>query len=101
MVVDIRVCFGLPWRPMIQKLSAPVSVTAVFDHKIRAFVPKKVLWEGREHTIIKVGLHHTFRQGRTLYHVFSVASESLFFRLVLDTESLLFRLEEIADGEPN
>lgn len=63
---------------MIQKLSAPISVAAVFDHKVRAFVPKKVLWEGREHTIIKVGLHHTFRQGRTLYHVFSAASETLF-----------------------
>ena len=84
---------------MIQKLSAPVSVTAVFDHKKRMFVPVKVLWEGREHEVAKVGFRHTYRQGRTLYHVFSVATESLFFRLVLDTDSLLFRLEEIADGE--
>ena len=86
---------------MIQRLSAPVSVAAVFDHKGRAFVPRKVLWEGREYGVEKIGFHHTFRQGRTLYHVFSVAAEALFFRLVLDTETLLFSLEEIADGESN
>ena len=84
---------------MIQKLSAPVSVAAVFDHTKRAFVPKKVRWDGREYRIEKIGFHHTFREGRTLFHVFSVSAEAMFFRLVLDTETLLFRLEEIADGE--
>ena len=51
--------------------------------------------------IVKVGLHHTFRQGRTLYHVFSVTSKTLLFRLVLNTETLNWRLEEISDGLPD
>lgn len=83
---------------MIQRVDVPVSVTFVFDHKRRVVFPKDVLWEGRVYPIVKVGLHHSFREGRVLYHVFSVASKTLFFRLVLDTETLFWRLEEISDG---
>jgi len=83
---------------MIEKLLAPVSVGIVYDHRKRKVIPKWVLWEGKVYPIEKVGLHHTFRQGRTLYHVFSVSTKTLFFRLVLDTDSLHWRLEEISDG---
>ena len=83
---------------MIEKLSVPVSVGLKYDHTKRKIEIKWVLWEGKVHPIAKVGLHHTFRAGRTLYHVFSVASKSLFFRLVLDTDNLHWRLEEISDG---
>ncbi len=62
-------------------------------------MPKKVLFEGNEHLIKKVGFHHSYRDGRTLYHVFSVASDSMFFRLVLNTETLGWMLEEIGDDE--
>jgi hypothetical protein len=85
---------------MIQKISAPVSVSLVFDHRTRSVMPKEVIWDGRNYSILKVGLHHTYRAGRNLFHVFSVASENLFFRLVLDTETLHWRLEEISDGLP-
>lgn len=86
---------------MIQKISAPVSVNLVFDHRQRAVMPKEIIWEGKTYPILKVGLHHTYRNGRTLFHVFSVASKTLFFRLVLDTETLHWRLEEISDGLPD
>lgn len=86
---------------MIHKLNAPVSVKLVYDHQSRTVFPQEVSWEGRVYLIIKIGLHHTFRAGRTLYHVFSVASKTLFFRLVLDTDTLLWRLEEISDGLPD
>jgi hypothetical protein len=86
---------------MLEKISAPVSVTLVFDHKTRRVYPKTVVWNGRTYPIVKIGLHHTFRQGRTLYHVFSATSKTLFFRLVLNTETLHWRLEEIADGLTN
>lgn len=62
-------------------------------------MPKKVLFEGREHLITKLGYHHVFRAGRTLFHVFSVASKTMFFRLVLNTETLSWTLEEVADEE--
>ena len=84
---------------MIQKLDLPVSVVLCFDHKKRISVPKKLLFEGREHLISKVGLHHTYREGRILFHVFSVADDTMFFRLVLNTETLGWTLTEISDGE--
>jgi hypothetical protein len=46
-------------------------------------------------------MHHTIREGRTLFHIFSVSSQDLFFRLKLDTDNLFWTLEEIADGLPN
>ncbi|OGM09640.1 hypothetical protein A2Y68_03325 [Candidatus Woesebacteria bacterium RBG_13_46_13] len=86
---------------MLEKISAPVSVTLVFDHAKRKVFPKWLVWEGKLYPLEKVGLHHTFRQGRTLFHVFSVASETLFFRLVFNTDNLFWRLEEISDGLPD
>lgn len=78
---------------MIQKISEKVEV-GMSDS------PKWVKWKNRIYKIEKIGLHHSFRQGRVLYHAFSVASRTLFFRLVLDTETLAWRLEEISDGLP-
>jgi hypothetical protein len=86
---------------MIQKISAPISVALVYNHKTREVRPCKVLWDGKEYLIKKIGLHHTLRQGRTLFHIFSVESEALFFKLIFNTDSLSWMLEEIADGEPN
>jgi hypothetical protein len=84
---------------MIQKLKTPVSATLFYDHRTRKVMPQTVIFDGREYRIVKVGLHHTFREGKTLFHVFSVASEAVFFRLVLNTENLFWTLEEISDGE--
>ncbi len=60
--------------------------------------PKYVVWKGRSYTISKVGLHHSLREGRTLYHIFSVVSDTIFLRLRLNTDNLLWNLEEISDG---
>ncbi|MBI2601305.1 hypothetical protein HYW42_05135 [Candidatus Daviesbacteria bacterium] len=84
---------------MLQKISVPVLVTCTFDPKVRKVYPEVVVWEGRSYPITKVGFHHMYRTGRTLFHVFSVESPSLFFRLVLNTDNLHWSLEEISDGE--
>lgn len=60
--------------------------------------PKYVVWKGRNYTITKIGLHHHFREGSTLYHVFSVVTDTLFLRLKLNTDNLLWVLEEIENG---
>jgi hypothetical protein len=86
---------------MIQKVNAPVSVISSYNHHLRTFSPRKILWSGREYYVSKIGLHHTFRQGRTLFHVFSVTGSSSFFRLVLNTDNLSWNLEEISDGQTN
>ena len=85
---------------MIEKVSLPVSVSLGFDSIKRKVAPRWVVWNGRLYPIAKVGLHHTYREGKTLYHVFSVATKNLFFRLVLNTENLHWKLEEISDGLP-
>lgn len=79
----------------------PVSVVFFYDHKTSKVRPLRVRWDGREYTIVKVGLHHSYRQGRTLFHVFSVASDAVFFRLVLNTDNLFWRLQEVSDGQPS
>lgn len=81
------------------KVDAPVSVILSFDHKKRKVFPQEISWQGKAYPVTKIGLHHTYRRGRTLYHVFSVAAEGLFCRLVLDTETLFWRLEEVVDPE--
>jgi len=86
---------------MTQKLKLPISVISSFDHRNRRAVPVKILFEGRERLVSQIGFHHTFRDGRVLYHVYSVSAGTLFFRLVLDTETLAWNLEEISDGESN
>lgn len=62
--------------------------------------PKLVIWKDRVYPIKKIGLHHSYRLGRTLYHVFSVITPTLFLRVVLNTDNLHWKLEEIADGLP-
>lgn len=79
---------------MIQKMDVPIPV--VFGSSVLSLE-----YAGHIHKIEKLGLHHTYRAGRTLYHVFSVASNNLFFRLVLDTDNLLWKLTEVSDGESN
>ncbi len=83
---------------MIQQISAPVSVQTVFDHRKRTVFPRQVFWDGKIFRIAQVGLHHTYREGRTLFHIFSVITQGLSFRLKLDTDSLFWTLEEISDG---
>lgn len=86
---------------MIEKVSVPISVSLVFNSTTRRVLPKSVVWNGRVYPIVKLGFHHIYRQGRTLFHVFSVTSATLFFRLVLNTDTLHWRLEEISDGMPS
>lgn len=61
--------------------------------------PKWVKWGPRIYQVKKIGLHHTYREGRTLYHIFSVVTDSLFLRLKFNTENLSWQLEDIEDAE--
>ena len=96
---------------MIRKISEPVDV--VFHH-----LPISLTWSGRTYSVLKVGLHHTYRHGATCHHIFSVVAHSgnteplaklnraewggaLFFRLNLNTDSLAWTLEEVSDGLPD
>ncbi|HBC44594.1 MAG: hypothetical protein UX08_C0001G0027 [Candidatus Collierbacteria bacterium GW2011_GWB1_45_35] len=86
---------------MIQKISAPISVDLLYDHRKHTVVPRQIFWDGKNLRVDQVGLHHTFREGRTLFHIFSVVSQGLSFRLRLNTDSLFWTLEELSDGLAN
>jgi len=76
-------------------------MTELINEKVEvgmSSTPKWVKWENRVHRIDKVGLHYTFREGRVLYHIFSVSTKTLAMKLRFDTETLNWRLEEVSDG---
>ncbi len=85
---------------MRQTMDEEVSVSMIFNHRTKEAVPKKVQWQGKVYDISKIGLHHTYRAGRTLMHVFSVITDTLFFRLELNTDNLHWSVKEISDGLP-
>lgn len=76
---------------MLQTISEPVSV--VFDK-----FPRFVTWKNRDYEIKKVGLHHKYLKGNTLYHIFSVTTDTIFMRLKLNTKSLTWVLEEFEEN---
>lgn len=85
---------------MRETLHEKVSVNLVFNCKTGQVLPKHLGWRGRSYTINKTGLHHTYRSGRSLIHVFSVTDGNTFFRLELNTETLHWTLNEVSDGHP-
>src|SRR5688572_8854365 len=93
--------YNYSYFKMIEKVKAPVSVITVYDHKTRKFMPIRILWDGKTYKVTKLGMKHTYREGRELIHIFSVETATLFFRLAFNSEKLLWTLEEIADGEAN
>ena len=83
------------------KVDVPVSVISIYDPNGAKVSPLKIRWDGRVYSVTKVGLHHNFRVGRTLHHIFSVIAGETFFRLYLNTENLSWRLEEVSVGVPD
>lgn len=77
----------------------PVSVNLLYDHKKNRVTPLALCWDGEVKKIISVDLHHSYRTGRTLFHVFSVCTQGAFFKLVLNTDNLFWEVEEVfCDG---
>ena len=83
---------------MQEKIREQVSVVAVYDRDKGTVMPRVIRWNGRLYQVTKLGYHHRVKQGQALQHIFSVATETLAFRLRHDTESLIWWLEEVSDG---
>jgi hypothetical protein len=86
---------------MIQRISEPVSVIAGYNATTKAVRPISLEWSRRTYPVLQVGLRHTYREGITRHHVFSVVSNHLFFRLNLNADNLSWTLEEVSDGLPD
>lgn len=98
LVLVFGLCSGYV-KTMAEKIDEKVSVNLAFDSKASKVYPKWVVWSGRLYPITHLGLHHTYKKGATLYHVFSVVSRTLFLRLVLDTSNLHWKLTEVSSYE--
>ena len=84
---------------MITKIYEKVDVLTIYKRDSSQTAPYKVRWNNRTHTIKKVGYHHKVREGRTVYHLFHVSTDTLAFRLRHDPDTLHWILEEVSDGE--
>jgi hypothetical protein len=82
---------------MAEPIDESVSVDLLSNHAKGHAYPWVIHWRANRYIISKVGLHHTFRDGRVLYHVFSVTDGTTFFKLQFNTETLGWKLLEI-DG---
>jgi hypothetical protein len=70
----------------LQRLAAPVSVLLLYDHLTGSVRPWRLRWNGEAHMVRSVGLHHTYRRGRTLIHVYGVVTATLYY-LCLSTRN--------------
>lgn len=86
---------------MIRKISEPVSVVTTYRADTRQVRPISLSWGHHDYSISQVGLRHTYRDGITRHHVFSVVGGNLFFRLNFNADNLSWTLEEISDGLPD
>lgn len=73
---------------MYQRIDESVSVNLLNN------TPLSVTWRNRDYKITKIGLRHDYLEGKTLIHIFSVVSDSLFFKLKLNTKKLNWKLLE-------
>lgn len=80
---------------MVERIKAPISVLALFDHRRRQLNIRRITYDGRDHLIRSTGMHFTQRAGRTLEHVYCVVSEAAAFKIVLNTDTLQWTLQEI------
>jgi hypothetical protein len=86
---------------MIQDIKAPVTTYLYYDHKRNKVYPVLIRWDGVDYKIQNVGMHYTYRNGKTLFHVYTASSSELSFKLVLNTDTLFWNVEQISDGLPD
>ncbi len=71
------------------------TISEKVDVVLANSTPLSMHWRNRDYKITKVGLHHTYLEGKTLIHIFSCLSGTLFLKLKLNSKSLQWRLEEV------
>ncbi len=82
---------------MVTQIDECVSVDLLSNHIKNIAYPWVLHWRGARYMMIKIGLHHTLREGRVLIHIFSVTDGISQFKLRFDSETLGWKLLEI-DG---
>ena len=85
---------------MREVINEEVSVVMIYSAKKRSALPHIISWQNKEFRVGKIGYHHSVKVGDTRHHIYELvdASNSLWFRLNLDTSNLHWKLEAIHDG---
>lgn len=83
---------------MSEPIHESVSVNLLSNHLKHTASPSSLYWRGRRYTLTQIGLHHTEREGRVLVHIFSATDGTTCFKLRFDTETLSWKLLEVADA---
>ena len=86
---------------MLEKINERVDVITIYKKLGGQVLPYKVRWNGRDYLIKRLGYHHKVKEGRFVYHYFSVSTDTLAFKLRHDPETLQWILVEVSDGNPN
>lgn len=84
---------------MSEAVNEAASVISIFNAQTKQFFPWRLKWQDRIYTTREIGYHHTHQSGSTLYHIYSIVTDSLFVRLSLNTSDLIWTIEEIQDKE--
>jgi len=74
-----------------QSINESVSVNLLNN------TPTSFVWRNINYQITKIGLHHNYFEGKTLIHVFSCLSDTLFIELKFNTKNLLWNLTKIQE----
>lgn len=85
---------------MTTQINEPIAVMVSYKRDGKKAIPTMMEWHNRLYKFSQLGFWHPFRQGRRLIHAFTVSDGINTFRLEFDTESLLWTLAEISDGQP-
>lgn len=82
---------------MLENLNERITVLLKSTGEVKTTGPLSIFWRGRVYKVEKTGLHYTYRAGAKLFHVYCVTSADTNFKLVLDTSSLIWTVEEVYD----
>lgn len=83
------------------RLSEPIDVIAVFTRDHERLKPIRLKWKEKAYSIRQIDFVFREKRGRILFHVFCCLTDTLYFKVCFDTESLIWCVEEISDGEPD
>lgn len=86
-----RLCYA---DSMIETFDVPLSVWFEYDHQTRSTNIIVVELDANQYTITKLAHRYTERSGRTLFHIFCVATETVTLKLRFNTTTLQWRCVE-------
>jgi len=80
------------------RINERVKIHSLYDPQNGKTVPYQMIWKGQTHTISRVTYYHPERRGREILHIFHLTDDNLDFKVVLNSETLMWTLEEVCDG---